>query len=209
VARAQGAEAIDFEREDPVKLLKELTGGIGVDCVIDAVGVDAVRPSRGPATKSALPKDQEQHQLEQNAPKQRPDDGNWIPGDSPTQALAWAVESVAKAGHISIVGVYPPTQEHFPIGKAFGKNLTIRMGDCPHRRYLPKIVRMVARGDFDPRTILTQVEPMTDAIEAYKQFDRRAAGWIKVELQPGVSTLRDQESKRRPSTARASVTSSA
>ena len=42
MAREQGAEAIDFEREDPIETLLRLTGGIGVDRAIDAVGVDAV-----------------------------------------------------------------------------------------------------------------------------------------------------------------------
>lgn len=211
MARKQGAEIIDFNRDDPVKTLKELTGGIGPDCVIDAVGVDAVRPHRGPAKKQALPEKDEQQQLARNAPKQNPEGENWIPGDSPSQALAWAIESVAKAGHVSIVGVYPETQEHFPIGKAFGKNLTVRMGDCPHRRYLPELVRLVARGDFNPTSLLTQIQSMEDVISAYKEFDRRSEGWLKVELRPTVATLTDdgQASGRRPSTARANVTSSA
>jgi hypothetical protein len=45
-------------------------------------------------------------------------------------------------------------------------------------------VELVASGAFDPTQVLTQVEPMTDAIAAYKAFDRREAGWIKVELKP-------------------------
>lgn len=43
-ARAQGAEAIDFDSDDPVETIQALTGGIGVDCAIDAVGVDAECP---------------------------------------------------------------------------------------------------------------------------------------------------------------------
>lgn len=187
MARAQGAEAIDFNRDDPVEALRDLTGGVGPDCVIDAVGVDAVAPHSGPATKSALDARSEREQRKQNAPKQNPQGENWIAGDSPSQALAWEIEAVAKAGHVSIVGVYPETQQQFPIGKAMLKNLTIRMGDCPHRRYLPDLVRRVARGDFDPRAILTKIEPIGDAIEAYKEFDKRSAGWIKVELQPGAT----------------------
>ena len=38
MARAQGAEVIHFEEEHPAKVLEELTGGIGVDRAIDAVG---------------------------------------------------------------------------------------------------------------------------------------------------------------------------
>jgi threonine dehydrogenase-like Zn-dependent dehydrogenase len=42
----------------------------------------------------------------------------------------------------------------------------------------------VRNGSFDPLAVLTQREPITDAIEAYKAFDIRELGWIKVKLQP-------------------------
>lgn len=48
-ARAQGAEVVNFEREDPVEAIFALTGGIGVDRVIEAVGVDAEHAHSGPA----------------------------------------------------------------------------------------------------------------------------------------------------------------
>ena len=47
MARAQGAEVIDFEEDDPVEALLELTGGVGVDRAIDAVGVDADPSGQG------------------------------------------------------------------------------------------------------------------------------------------------------------------
>ena len=53
MARAQGAEVIDYENEDPVATIRELTGGIGVDRAVDAVGVDANRAHHGPAAKSS------------------------------------------------------------------------------------------------------------------------------------------------------------
>jgi hypothetical protein len=43
---------------------------------------------------------------------------------------------------------------------------------------------MVQNGTLDPTLILTEVEPLTGAIEAYKAFDARRPGWIKVELDP-------------------------
>lgn len=64
------------------------------------------------------------------------------------------------------------------------KNLTINMGNCNHRRYVPHLVELVRTGAINPIEILTQVEPLTDALEAYKAFDQRQPGWIKVELQP-------------------------
>ena len=64
------------------------------------------------------------------------------------------------------------------------KNLTIRMGNCNHRKYIPKLLELVRNGTVDPTEILTQVEPMSDVIEAYKSFDKRTPGWIKVMLDP-------------------------
>jgi len=37
-----------------------------------------------------------------------------------------------------------------------------------------------------PERVLSQPEPMTAAIEAYKAFDLRRPGWLKVGLSPEV-----------------------
>lgn len=158
MARKQGAEVIDMTRDKPPQVIKECTGGIGVDAVIDCVGVDAYK--------------------EEHPPKE------WAAGDAPEMPLAGAIEMVAKAGHISVVGLYPTGFKGLDFGKAFGKNLTIRMGDCPHRRYLPKLVRMVASGVMHPSRILTKRLQFGDAIDAYKAFANHEQGWLKVELMP-------------------------
>jgi threonine dehydrogenase-like Zn-dependent dehydrogenase len=185
MAREQGAEVIDFNEESPTEAIKRLTGGIGVDRVIDAVGVDAISPEHGPAAKEAKKqKEQFDEELQEVAPETNPQGDNWIPGDAPSQVLSWSVECVAKAGTISIIGVYPPQMKSFPIGEAMNKNLTLKMGNCNHRKYIPELVDMVRSGIVDPLQVLTQREPLTDIIEAYKAFDTRQPGWIKVELKP-------------------------
>ncbi|ATF88204.1 zinc-dependent alcohol dehydrogenase [Burkholderia gladioli] len=182
MARAQGAEAIDFDRDDPVDTVLRLTGGIGVDRVIDAVGVDAIRyPSAAHDSEQARAFDAE---LETVAPERRPDGANWIPGNGPSQALQAAVQMVAKAGTIGIIGVYPPQHRVFPIGEAMNRNLTLKMGNCNHRTIAPRLVELVAGGTFDPLSVLTQREPLTSAIEAYRTFDAREPGWVKVKLEP-------------------------
>jgi threonine dehydrogenase-like Zn-dependent dehydrogenase len=45
---------------------------------------------------------------------------------------------VAKAGTIGITGVYPPQCDSFPVGTAMNRNLTIKPGNCNHRRYVPR-----------------------------------------------------------------------
>ena len=118
------------------------------------------------------------------APKIKPDGDNWHPGDAPSQVLLWAVDALAKAGTLSIVGVYPPTALTFPIGNAMNKNLTLKMGNCSHRRFMPELIEMVRMHRVDPTVILSHKGPLVSALEAYKAFDRRQAGWIKVELRP-------------------------
>ncbi len=81
--------------------------------------------------------------------------------------------------------MYPHTGRFFPIGAAMNKNLTINMGSRNHRTHSPKLLEMVDGGTVDPTAVLSHVEPMSDVIEAYKQFDLRRPGWIKVELRPG------------------------
>jgi threonine dehydrogenase-like Zn-dependent dehydrogenase len=172
-AVALGAEAVNFSKEDPVAVLKELTGGIGPDRVIDAVGVEA-----------ELPGQKEQPEQLDEMMKERARGSSFQPGGAPTAAIDWAVDAVAKAGVISVIGVYPESVRWFPFGKAMMKNLRIHTGNCHHRRYLPKLIELVRTGAVDPLKILSQVEPMTSAIDAYRAFDERRAGWIKVELKP-------------------------
>jgi threonine dehydrogenase-like Zn-dependent dehydrogenase len=186
MAKEQGAEVIHFEREDPVEQLKALTAGIGADRVIDAVGVDANSPHSGPAAKKGWfksPKNKTERKMV--APKTNPKNGNWHPGDAPSQVFTWAMETIAKAGTLSIIGVYPETAEFFPIGQAMEKNLTLKMGNCNHRKYIPMLLDKVRAGVINPEKVLTHIEPMTSVLQAYRAFDTRQPGWIKVELQPG------------------------
>jgi threonine dehydrogenase-like Zn-dependent dehydrogenase len=189
MARVQGAETVDFNKEDPVQVLLRLTGGIGVDRAIDAVGVDAVKPTAGPAaTGVAQQESQFRQEQREVAPESDADGDSWHPGDAPSLALRWAIEALAKAGTLSIIGVYPQTARFFPLGNATNKNLTIKAGNCHHRKYIPMLVDMVHTGRIKPERILTQREALTSAIEAYQAFDQRQAGWMKVKLEPSAQT---------------------
>lgn len=182
-ARALHAEIINYNAEDPVAALLELTGGIGPDRVVDAVGVDAERPKSGPAASDRQSVDRFEAERSSLVPGARPPGDTWVPGDAPSQVLRWAVEAVAKAGTLSIIGLYPPGAEAFPIGAAMNKNLALNMGNCNHRRYIPKLVDMVASGTVEITSVLTQEEPMTSGVlDAYAAFDRREPGWTKVAI---------------------------
>jgi threonine dehydrogenase-like Zn-dependent dehydrogenase len=185
MAQAQGAEIINFNQEEPVEALLQLTGGIGPDRAIDAVGVDAVAPSEGPARRqTASESTQFEAERGQIAPRTNPQDDNWHSGDAPSLVLSWAVQALAKAGTLAIIGVYPQAARVFPIGAAMNKNLTINMGNCNHRRYIPMLLDWVQNGTCHPEQVLTQTGPLYAAVDAYKAFDTRQPGWMKVKLEP-------------------------
>lgn len=167
---------MNFAEEDPVEVIRALTGGIGTDRVIDAVGIDAEAPAG----------QERPQEVDAIAPNRNPSGDNWHPGTAPSQALDWAIQAAAKAGTIGIIGVYPPQAHSFPIGMAMNRNVTVNMGNCNHRRIIPHLVEMVRADRMNPIDILSDVVPVSDAISAYETFDTRTPGWTKVELVPGM-----------------------
>ncbi|WP_156689864.1 alcohol dehydrogenase catalytic domain-containing protein [Mycobacterium sp. Marseille-P9652] len=183
LARNHNVETIDFNAEDPVATIRELTNGAGVDCVVDAVGIDAQAPRRGPVAATTA-QQAEEFSAEQHAaaPHAHLRGDVWRPGDAPSQASRWAAEAVAKAGTIGIVGVYAPGFSSWPIGTAMMRNLTVRMGNANHPRFIPQLLELVRGGTVRPTDYITQGKELTDAIEAYETFDQRREGWLKTVL---------------------------
>jgi threonine dehydrogenase-like Zn-dependent dehydrogenase len=189
MARAHGAEVINFQQEDPVSVLKDLTNGAGPDRAIDAVGVDAATATRGPAADKSAQKEFKQ-ELEKITEMGTPKGEAFQPGGAPSQALKWAIEAVAKAGTVSVIGVYTAPVQGFPIEQVMNKNLTLKAGNCNHRRYMPEMIELVRSGVIHPEEFLTQVQPITSAVDAYQAFDRHQAGWVKVKLDPAQQQYR-------------------
>lgn len=154
-ARSQGAEVINFDKDDPVEKIRALTGGIGADCAIDAVGVDT---------------------------EHSPDDSNQE--HDPALVQRWAVRALAKAGTLAIIGVYPEGDTSFPIGEAANRNLTIRMGNCNHRKYIPRLMQLVRSGTINPSALITQHEAMDSIVDAYQAFEEHRPGWLKITVTP-------------------------
>lgn len=189
MARSHGAEVIHFEKENPVEVLKELTRGSGPDRTIDAVGVDAATASEGPASNPKANK-QFKEELDQIAQQGIPKEKAFQPGGAPSQSLKWAIESAAKAGTVSVIGVYSSPVSSFPIEQVLEKNLTLKAGNCNHRRYMPEMIELVRSGVIEPEQFLTQREPIESAIDAYRSFAKHEKGWIKVKLEPSTLSVK-------------------
>jgi threonine dehydrogenase-like Zn-dependent dehydrogenase len=100
-AKELGAETIDFNNESPVERLKELTGGVGVLRAIDAVGVDAYRPERGPtyaASRAMKSQFREEQKETEKMGSGETWGGQWAPGDAPSQVLTWACRPWPRPG---------------------------------------------------------------------------------------------------------------
>jgi threonine dehydrogenase-like Zn-dependent dehydrogenase len=183
-ARELHAEVIDFNVDEPVTTIRSLTADIGVDRVIDAVGVDSYRPENtsGPAGH------EQQAEAEQLLGESA--DGQWSSATGPSTVARWSVEAAAKAGSIGIIGVYPPGMDHWPLGMAMNRNVTVRLGNCNHRRYLPRLLDLLAGGSVDVGDLTTQMVGMDEIVDAYRHFDRHEPGWTKVAVVPDAAGSR-------------------
>ncbi|WAP68656.1 alcohol dehydrogenase catalytic domain-containing protein [Jiella pelagia] len=152
-ARELGAEVVNFEEENPIEAVRELTGGIGPDRAIDVVGVDAFKPVKGPM-KEIVDKRADFYASQVKALAEASaatDAEHYAAGDAPSLSLEWAVQSLAKAGTLSIIGVYPQTDSFFPIGTAMNKNITMRMGNANHKKYVQEPRGAGAQGRAEAR----------------------------------------------------------
>jgi threonine dehydrogenase-like Zn-dependent dehydrogenase len=160
--RFAGAETVNFDEVDDIvtHLIRD-TDGRGADVCIDAVGCEAsgslFQKITGPLLK-----------LQSGA----------------ATAIGWAIQSVRKAGHVSIVGVYGPPWNLIPIGTAMNKGLTLRMNQCNVKRYMPRLLEHVREGRVDPKAIITHRLPLEEVAEGYDLFARRKDGCIKTVLVP-------------------------
>jgi threonine dehydrogenase-like Zn-dependent dehydrogenase len=153
-------ETVNFgEVDDVVVHLKKLTGG-GADVTIDCVGCEA----------SGSPMQKAMGMLKMQA-------------GAPT-AVFWCVQTVKKGGRVSIVGVYGPPYNLFPLGDAMNKNLTIRMGQCNVKRYMPRLLEHIRDGLIDAKGIISHRFPLEAAPYAYEIFANKKDDCVKCVLVP-------------------------
>ena len=157
LARAGGAETIDFMKDDVYDAIQELTAGRGADACIDAVGTE---PETSASVDSVV--------------------------DRP-HVLRQAIHCCRNFGTVSIVGVYGGYLDKVPMGSAINRGLTFRMAQTPVQHYLPKLLDHIAAGDIDPGVVITHEAPLGAGPDLYKTFRDKKDGCIKVVLRPGLA----------------------
>jgi threonine dehydrogenase-like Zn-dependent dehydrogenase len=158
------AETLNYEEVDVFEALRAMTGGQGPDACIDAVGLEA-------------------HGTTLDAWYDRVKTSLYMATDR-THALRQAINSCRKGGTVSIPGVYGGFLDKFPLGAAFAKGLTLKMGQTHMQRYLPLLLGRIERGEIDPSFVITHRVTLDQAPEMYRTFRDKADECIKVVMKP-------------------------
>ena len=158
------AEVVDPNAVDLSEFLDDTTAGRGPDACIDAVGLEAHGTSIGAVvdrTKAAL----------------------GLATDRIT-VLRQAILACRKGGTVSIPGVYGGYVDHLPMGAAFGKGLTFKMGQTNVHNYLRPLLHRIEKGEIDPSFLITHRYALKDAAAAYTEFSTQQDECMKVVLKP-------------------------
>jgi len=158
------AETINYEEVDAGEALKEMTGGRGPDCCIDAVGLEA----HGMGVEGVYDKAKQAVRRETDRP----------------HVLRQMMVACRKGGTLSIMGVYGGFVDKLPFGAAFNKGLTFRMGQMHGQKYMNMLLERILNGELDPSFVVTHRLPLDEAPYGYEIFKNKSDKCIKVVLKP-------------------------
>ncbi|GGD55077.1 glutathione-dependent formaldehyde dehydrogenase [Aurantiacibacter arachoides] len=168
LARGLGADIINFRETDVREALMEMSGGIGVDVVIDAVGME----SHGFAVDNMI-----------DVVKQKVGIGA-----DRASALKQAILAVRFGGKVSIPGVYGGMTDKWPLGAMMEKGLQIRSGQTHVQKYTKDLLAKIEDGTLDTTFLISHRLPLEQAADGYKHFKEEQDTWTKVVLKPGMET---------------------
>jgi threonine dehydrogenase-like Zn-dependent dehydrogenase len=166
MAEAGGAITINFDEENVVERLNELTGGEGPEKCIDCIGMESHVTPTMPDTVYDRAK---QIFL---AESDRP------------HVLREMIYVCRPGGLISIPGVYGGLADKIPMGAAMNKGLTFRMGQTHVQRWTADLLRRIEEEQIDPSFVITHEVPLDRGPEMYRTFRDKQDSCIKVVLKP-------------------------
>jgi threonine dehydrogenase-like Zn-dependent dehydrogenase len=156
------SETVDLKAVNDIVLhLRGMTDGRGPDVCIDAVGLEANGSLLQSLTGRKLK----------------------VQAGAPT-AINWSINAVRRGGTVVLIGVYGPPWNAVDIGEAMNKGLTMRMGQCDVKRYMPQLLDHIQAGRLNAKALISHRFPLEEAPEAYRLFESRREGVIKCVLIP-------------------------
>ena len=165
MAEAGGATVLNFEEENTVVRLNEMTNGHGPDKCIDAVGLEAHATA---SLDSIYDKAKQAVALETDRP----------------HVLREMMYVCRPAGILSVPGVYGGLLDKIPFGMVMNKSLTIRTGQTHVNKWTDDLLRHIEEGRIDPSFVITHTASLEDGPALYKTFREKQDGCIKVVMKP-------------------------
>jgi threonine dehydrogenase-like Zn-dependent dehydrogenase len=162
--KAGADDTINYEETDVYDTLMEITGGIGPDACIDAVGMEA----HAPGIQGAYDRIKQSVMLEADRP----------------HAFRQAIMACRKGGTISVPGVYGGFDDKIPMGALMNKALTLKTGQTHVQRYMQPLLERIERGEIDPSFVITHRMSLEDAAKGYDIFLNKQEDCVKVVLKP-------------------------
>lgn len=169
LAATFGAETLNFEESKTYEALMEMTGGIGPDACIDAVGLEA----------HGLFVDNVWDQIKVST----------FTGTDRTHSIRQAIIACRKGGRVSMPAVYGGFVDKFPLGAFMEKGLTLKTGQTHVQHYLPGLLTAIMEGKIDTTFLISHRMPLSEAPEGYKIFHDHQNDVTKVVLKPGLDRV--------------------
>jgi threonine dehydrogenase-like Zn-dependent dehydrogenase len=167
MAKAGGAETLNYEEIEVGEALKEMTGGRGPDSVMDAVGMEA----HGKGFEGLYDKAMQTVKIQLDR----------------ANVLRQAIVACRKGGTVSLPGDYVGLVDKVPMGAFMNKGLTMKTGQTHIHKYLRPLLDRVQKGDIDPTFIITHILPLEQAPQGYEIFQQKKDSCIKIVLKPGLA----------------------
>lgn len=165
MAEQGGAETINYEEiDDVVRTLSDMTGNIGPDRCIDAVGMEA----HGHGLLYMMDRAKQMARIEADRPI----------------ALRQAIQACRKGGTVSVPGVYAGFDDKIPMGSFMNKALAMKTGQTHMKRFMQPLLEKVENGDIDPSFVISHRVPIDQAPQMYKIFRDKQDNCTKVVLDP-------------------------
>jgi len=165
MAKAAGAEIINFADVKVYDALMEMTAGRGPDSCIDAVGTEAA----GHGSVDAV--------------IDRVKAAAFLATDR-AHVLREIMQCCRKGGYLSIPGVYIGAIDNYMMGAFVAKGLTMKTGQTHVQKYLPELMKLIEDGKIDPSFIVTHEAPLAAGPDLYATFADKKDNCIKVVLRP-------------------------
>ncbi len=178
MAHRHGIIPIDATEGDVVNQLREYTAGRGPDSVIDAVGMEAhgnLAAATAQRAAGLLPSKVAAALTERV-------------GVDRLSVLHDAIDAVRRGGTVSISGVYGGMVDPMPMMTLFDKQIQLRMGQANVHAWVDQILPLLSDG-ADPLGVddlATHRLPLDQAADAYRMFQRKDDGAIKVVFDPAL-----------------------